>query len=220
MLLGLLAPIRPNRRPVPRRRTPVGRSVVLKLEQLEARRCPSPVIASFSATPGYVGKQVELKGTVSDSNLPSVSVSFSGSGVSASTSVDSAGRFDLFTTASSLGNVTAVATASDGSSPTDSAVMVDTGPTISNFTAVEGQNNVWTFTGQVTGVEPTGGLVVTFGGSTLIDGMTAMVQPNGWFTMTVTLPPVVSFMATAQTTDCWGVNSNLAATFVGSPPQP
>src|SRR5712692_8160243 len=81
------------------------RPVQLVLEQLESRYCPAPVIANFQAhaEPMVNTKQVELTGSVSDNASGPFTVTFSGCGVSITTS--SSGTFDVITSATSLGTV-------------------------------------------------------------------------------------------------------------------
>src|ERR1700674_3682555 len=59
------------------------RSVRLSLERLERRDCPSPMITSFSATPTNApgSRQVELRGTVSDTHPEHDTVAFTGMAV-------------------------------------------------------------------------------------------------------------------------------------------
>jgi hypothetical protein len=142
-------------------------------------------------------------------------VTFTGSGVSTSVTVGPSGNFDVITTATSLGNVTATAVnQSTNKSSGVSSPIIDQAPVISNFTASQGSGNLWTFTGQVTDDQSVAGLVVTLGGLPSLNGVTATVNSQGWFSITVRLQAGESGTATAQTNDWWGMASNTAWTTV------
>jgi hypothetical protein len=87
-------------------------------------------------------------------------------------------------------------------------------PVISNFTASHSVGNYWTFSGQVTDDQSVAGLIVTLGGLPSLAGVTATVNSQGWFSVTVQLGPNESGTATAQTTDAGGLASNVAWTIV------
>jgi len=200
----------------PRKSGQKPRPVQLVLEQLESRYCPAPVIANFQAhaEPMVNTKQVELTGSVSDNAAGPFTVTFSGSGVSVTTS--SSGTFDVITSATSLGTVTAVATNNNtqvsGNSVNTS--IQDGRPSIVNFTASHVMGNMWTFSGQVTDDQSVGGLVVTLGGLPSLQGVTVTTNSQGWFSYTCQLGAGESGTATAQTQDIWGVLSNVAWTVV------
>jgi hypothetical protein len=159
--------------------------------------------------------QVELKGSVSDTDPGTIVITFSGSGVSTSVSLPGSGNFDVTTTASSLGNVTALAVnQSTNHGNSVSSPIIDQAPVISNLTASQGSGNLWTFTGQVTDDQSVVGLVVTLGGLPSLQGVTATVNSQGWFSVTVQLKASESGTATAQTKDLWGLASNIAWTTV------
>jgi hypothetical protein len=169
----------------------------------------------FSAHATSTYPQVELKGSVSDTDPGSLVVTFSGSGVSTSVTLSSSGNFDLFTTATSLGSVTATAVnQSTNKSSAVSSPITDQAPVISNFTASQLGGGYWTFQGQVTDDQSVAGLVVTLGGLPSLNGVTATVNSQGWFSVTVKLKPGESGTATAQTADLWGMPSNTAWTNV------
>jgi hypothetical protein len=169
----------------------------------------------FSAHATSTYPQVELNGSVSDTDHGSLVVTFSGSGVSASVTLSSSGNFDLFTTATSLGSVTATAVNQSTNKSTGvSSPITDQAPVISSFQASQSSGNVWTFTGQVTDDQSVAGLVVTLGGLPSLQGKTATVNSQGWFSITVQLKAGESGTATAQTNDWWGMASNIAWTMV------
>ena len=80
--------------------TPRPERTLLALEALESRDCPSAPTITLSATT-LPGHNVQLSGTVTDSNPANVRVSFSGV-VSGSTTTDSTGQYS-FTTAAAVG---------------------------------------------------------------------------------------------------------------------
>ena len=74
--------------------------------------------------------------------------------------------------------------------------------------------NFWTFSGQVTDDQSVAGLIVNLGGLPSLQGVTATVNSQGWFSVTVQLGSNESGTATAQTTDVGGLASNVAWTIV------
>src|SRR5205807_997738 len=86
-------------------------------------------------------------------------------------------------------------------------------PVISNFAAVSAAPNVWTFQGQVTD-ESTPALTVSFGGLPSLGARMVTVNSNGWFSLTVELQDGEDGTATAQTTNSFGLDSNVAETLV------
>ena len=96
-------------------------------------------------------------------------------------------------------------------SPPKSKTPVSQGPVISNFSAANPGDDVWVFRGKVTDKNgPVKGMIVTFGGVLASYNLTATVQANGTFYLSVCLPGVVDGTGTAQTTDSKGIVSNLA----------
>jgi len=185
------------------------------LEALEARNCPSPVITSFSAhptnTPG--SRQVELKGTVSDTMVQSDTVTFSGV-ATGSVQCDSGGNFDYFTGASGLGTVTAVASGhtyspmmGNTSSASVNALITSAAPTITSFDVIQAGGGCWTFKGTVSDEAPYG-IVVQFGGAWQVAGLSATCDLQGNFSATFYLPSLTSGSITAQCQDIWSLLSN------------
>src|SRR5260370_34784946 len=105
------------------------------------------------------GKWVDLHGVISDPNPTTVVVSFTGV-ASGSVNPNSSGYFDLQTTASALGTVTATGTDQSGSTASTSATASATAPSLTMSLAY-GPNKQVTLSGQVSDAQP-GGLVVTF----------------------------------------------------------
>jgi hypothetical protein len=212
--MGMTLLTRWRKQPARFRTSKPVKSVRLGLERLETRFCPTPVI-SFGATTTSVNYQVELRGTVTDGDAGTLNVSFSGPGLSAIISLSGSGSFDIFTTASALGNITAVASnQTTNSTGTATRTLNDGAPSISNFTASQLGGGYWTFQGQVSDDQTVAGLVVKLGGLPSLKGVTATVNSQGWFSVTVQLQNGESGTATAQTTDCWGLTSNIAWTTV------
>ena len=87
-------------------------------------------------------------------------------------------------------------------------------PFISDFSASHVYGNLWTFSGQVTDDQSVTGLIVHLGGLPSLQGVTATVNSQGWFSVTVQLGSNESGTATAQTTDVGGLASNVAWTIV------
>ncbi len=180
-------------------------SVRLSLERLETRDCPSGVtLDSFSAVIMNMGKQVELTGTTQDAEAGTVVV-FSGKVVGAAT-VDAEGRFDVIETASGLGTITA-------SVSEFSAISIDLwemppGISIDNVVYGNQQARTVTVIGSVAAAQK-GGRTVTLGG--VLTG-SAVTNSEGVFSYTgnASGPGYI----TAQTTDIWGQESNVAQYWV------
>jgi hypothetical protein len=213
--MALLARWRNKAEPIRRKPSRLRKSVRLEIERLETRYCPSPVITNFHAPTTIANHQVELMGTVQDTDPGSIIVTFSGPGLSASITLSGSASFDVLTTATSLGTVNALATNQrTGQTGSASAPITDRAPSITNFTASQLGGGYWVFQGQVTDDQSVAGLVVTLAGLPSLQGVTATVNSNGWFSVTVRLKTGESGTATAQTTDCWGLASNTAWTIV------
>ena len=185
------------------------RPVRLSLECLERRDCPSPVITSFSATPTNAqgSRQVELRGTVADDHPERDLLTFTGAAM-ANTTPDYNGNFDYFTSACTLGTVTAVATHyMEPKSLPVTAIITSAAPVITSFQVIQGPNGNWTFQGSVADEAP-GGIVITFGGNAQVSGLRATVDQNGNFSATFYLPNLTSGFVTASCSDVWGLMSN------------
>lgn len=187
----------------------VKRPVRLELERLERRDCPSPVITCFSATPTNApsSREVELKGTVADTNPQCDTVSFTGM-ATGSVMPDTSGNFDYFTSAFGLGTVTAVAKFQyQYPSAPVTAMITSAAPTITSFQVINSGGGNWTFQGSVADEAPQG-IVVRFGGNFWVNGLTASVDKNGHFSATFYLPRLTTGFVTAQCNDVWGLLSN------------
>ena len=205
-------------RPPRKTKLPPRRTFRPTLETLETRDCPSPVITSFSATPTNMpgSRQVELRGTVSDSMVQNDTVMFTGV-ASGSTRPDSSGNFDYFTSASGLGTVTAIASGytygmmgmKTGTTTSEAvnALVTSGAPTIASFNVIQGSGGTWTFSGHVCDESPYG-IVVQFGGAWQVAGLTATCDIHGNFSATFYLPSLTSGSVTAQCQDIWNLLSN------------
>ncbi|MCX7429097.1 MAG: hypothetical protein NTW96_26165 [Planctomycetia bacterium] len=94
-------------------------------------------------------------------------------------------------------------------------VRMNDAPVISNFYGLDLGGDTWRFQGTVTDVDDdVEGMQVVLGG--ILDGydLTATVLSNGTFSVTASLPDLISGFATAQTEDWWGAASNVADTYV------
>jgi large repetitive protein len=156
---------------------------------------------------------VTLSGQVTDVDAGSLTVTFTGV-VSGSVRTQSDGSFSYTAQASGLGNIQATTVDLwSQASNTAQVAVTNTAPVISGFTAVQGVNGYWTFSGTVTDEHPEG-LVVRFGGLNSLTGQKATVQADGTFSITVQLAAGETGTASAQTTDWWGLDSNLALKYV------
>lgn len=90
---------------------------------------------------------------------------------------------------------------------------VEGAPQITNFVASARIGGIWEFSGDVVCDSP-GGLTITFGGEPeSLQGVTVVTDENGHFTLTISLLTDGSDdgLATAQTTDSEGLESNVAS---------
>jgi len=88
-------------------------------------------------------------------------------------------------------------------------------PVISNFVVWGEGCDMWTIEGVVTDVDDdVEGMIVTLGGILASYNLTATVQADGTFSVTERLEGLISAVATAQTEDDEGAESNLAETLV------
>lgn len=170
----------------------------------------SSQVPSITLSISYgAGKSVTFSGTVTDEAPAGRTVTFSGHFIG-NTSVNSDGTFSITTTSASLGDVSATVTDAWGQqSNTAKVTVASSAPVITNFRAIQGPDNFWTFTGHVNDESPAD-LIVRFGGVAGLAGLTATVGSNGDFSLTVELMPGQVGTVTAQTTDWWGLDSNVA----------
>lgn len=173
--------------------------------------CPAPGI---TLAIGY-GQQttVYLSGRVTAENPGGLTVNFTGK-VVATTTTNSDGTFALSAQASGLGTIQVTTTDAWGQvSNTAQVTVTSKAPVISNFTAVQGTNGYWTFSGTVTD-ESAAGLTVTFTGLPAVQGQTTKVNADGTFSLIVQIPSNQNGWVSAQTTDWWGLQSNIVTTWI------
>lgn len=84
-------------------------------------------------------------------------------------------------------------------------------PQITSFTAIEGPDSVWTFEGTVWD-ENVMGLTIVFGG--VLDGHQVLANGDGTFSYSLQLTPDQEGLVTAQTTDEYGEDSNIAEDWI------
>lgn len=176
----------------------------------------SPVTATVAVTPPSVtasvtsssnSKSVTVSGQVSDIDQGSLTVTISGI-VNGTVPTSSNGSYTFTAQASGLGSVSASTTDEWGqASNTAAATASCPAPTISGFTGVQTSPGYWTFSGQVNAQNPSG-LTVVLGG--VASGHSCTTEPNGSFSIMIQLTIIAGGEATAQTTDIWGQQSNLA----------
>jgi virginiamycin B lyase len=167
----------------------------------------APPTVSVSVTYG-AQRTVTLSGQVTDAQPGGLTVNFSGM-VVGSVVTNADGTFSATFQASGLGNVQAITTDAQGLvSNTATVTLASNPPTISNFVG-SNSGGVWTFTGKVNDSSPAG-LTVSFGGLPSLAGKTATVQADGTFELVVALAAGEQGTVTAQTTNWWGQNSNVA----------
>jgi len=175
---------------------------------------PAPQI-TLTLTYG-TGHQLILSGKVTDNWPNGLTVKISGL-VSGTTTTDANGNYSTTLTANTP-NGTIYASTTDSwslNSNTASVSASNTAPVISNLSASGGGLGYWTITGKVTDEHPEG-LVVTFSSTDVpaVNGQKATVQADGTFTLTVIIPSTQSGYIYAQTTDWWGIQSNLDWTII------
>ncbi|GEM_PF-6530160 len=179
-----------------------------RLEALESRYCPiAPSISYLHSTAGP--HTFMLAGHVTDEQPSGLTVQFTGV-YTGTAQTNASGDFNVTIEPSQLGSIYAKVTDVEGlvSVPVQD-VLTSMVPMISNFVAMRQFNNYWTFSGTVSD-EYAAGLTVRLGGLPSLEGKTATVGADGTFSFTVALQPGEEGTATAQTTDWWAQNSNLA----------
>ncbi len=195
-----------------RSRPPANRGARFCLERLEARDCLAAPSITLSVT--YLsGKNIVLSGQVTDEHPSGLTVTFSGK-AEGTTTTTASGMFSVMTTATGLGTVSAVTVDSESlSSNTAQVTLCSNAPTIVEFSATYLTGTLWSFSGRVSDESPPG-LTVQLGGLTSLAGKTATVGADGRFSLTVALQVGESGLATALTTDWWGLESEMATAYV------
>jgi hypothetical protein len=181
----------------------------LGVEQLETRDCPSGLsFMNFGVSVLNVGKQVELRGLVSDTNPASVQVNFTGVAIG-SVYADANGYFDLVTNATGLGAINASAIDDGGNVAGALSLVSDVAPTLT-LTLAYGPNKQVIVSGRVTDAQA-GGMTVTFSGAA---NGSVVTNADGTFTQTMTAESLGKITATTQ--DVWGLTSAAAQVTVAN----
>ncbi|HEV3145133.1 MAG TPA: hypothetical protein VGZ47_14685 [Gemmataceae bacterium] len=154
-------------------------------------------------------RSITITGEVIAENPAGLTITISGVASGAATT-DSNGNFSATLTASALGNVNAQTSDANGQSNVATELLSAPAPVIDEVIISEAPGNSFTISGHVTCPDPQG-LTVTLGGDVpALAGQQVTVDANGWFHITVTVPPGQNGTVTAQTTDWWGQQSNVA----------
>jgi len=169
---------------------------------------PSIVTLEWEQVPG---RKFRIHGRVSDDAPGSCSVTITGA-ANGSAMCDASGNFDAVFSVPAVGPCVAVASDGQNSSAQKPFVLTNAAPTVS-VSAIQRPNNAWTFKGSV-GDEAPAGLIVRLSGAGLI-GITAVVQSDGSFSVTVTLAPGASGTVFATVTD-WYELTGTGQTYFGS----
>lgn len=155
-------------------------------------------------------KQLTLSGKVTDDTPSGLTVSITGLATGTVTT-DSNGNYTITVTASGP-NGTITATTADiwGQAASAQVTASNSAPVISALSASASSYGFWSITGKVADEHP-GGLTLTFTSTDVpaINGLTTTVQADGSFSLTVLIPNTQSGYFYAQTTDWWGVQSNV-----------
>ena len=171
----------------------------------------APVVSNLAVSETGVDRMVTVTGTVLDMSPGGRTVTLGGV-VSGTVITAANGTFSATLQASALGTVTAVATDIWGQqSAMAQAPLTSAAPLITSFTAVSVDENWWELSGTVTD-EKYYGLSVVFGG--LLSGYSCTVDAYGTFSFLYEFAEGVSGIVSAQTTDWWGLASNIRETFV------
>lgn len=190
----------------------------LMMEQLETRDCPAiialnPVVSAPD--------EIQVSGQITDSPTAGMHIQFSGA-ISGYAVTDEFGAFSFISDQATEGTIYAVGL--DGEIEITNIANVEiTVEEVEIFgneapqifiDTVTNEALSWTFTGRVTDDESVDGLTVLFGG--VLDGEYTTVNADGTFTFTCYLTEAQSQSAfvTALTTDWWGLDSNLAESYL------
>ncbi len=185
------------------------------LESLESRDCPNAAPTIYMGIMSVQQNHVVLSGVVMDESPAGLTVQFSGQ-YSGTTQTNAEGTFTVCVTPAQLGAIFASTTDNIGQASNLAQVNVTSNaPAIVNFAATRQIGNIFTFTGRVIDEHPQN-LKVTFGGLPSLAGRYTFANSDGWFSLTLELASGEEGIATAQTTDWWGLNSAIAETLVSN----
>ena len=172
----------------------------------------APTVGGLSYTWG-ANKQVTITGGIMDELPGGLTVTFAGAAVGQVTT-NPDGSFSVTLTASQLGQVTVSTTDQwNQTSAAASIALTNSAPSIPTFMGIQGAGHSWTFAGKVND-EYAPGEVVSFSGLPELANLTATVQADGSFSLTVTLAAGESGNVNCAVTDWWNVTSTTASYFV------
>jgi hypothetical protein len=158
--------------------------------------------------------QFTVSGVVTDEDPELTNVIVSGVG-NGSVAPDVNGNYSFIFTSAQPGGIriSAVDKSGSGSEPL-SSLLPNMPPVIVPFFSTQ-NGNWWTLRGHVIDEAPAGLVVVFHSSIAAIDGHTTTVLSNGDFAEPFFLKFGVSGLVTAQTTDWFGLPSNVPETWVG-----
>jgi hypothetical protein len=186
-----------------RRRTPPApRSFRPCLERLETRYCPA---ANLTMNFAYVsGNTVTFSGQLTGAaNDAGQTINIGGYGGTTTATTDANGNYTVTVADTQLGTVYA-GYGSGGQMLAQASVNVNPeAPTIANFGASQESGGYWDFSGEITGTPDPGGMTITLGGLSSIQGMQITVNANGTFAEEFQLNGQTGTVG-AMTTDWWG----------------
>lgn len=166
-----------------------------------------PQVSGLSIQATGHGKQVSVAGSVCALSPGGLTVNFGGSvGLAmSSATTDANGNFNLLTTATSLGNLTAIVTDVWGvQSATRGATLTVQPPQLSRLNAIDVGNGEWEFFATVTGPDVTEDTVTLSG----LGPATATPKADGSFSAVVYIDNNPHGSEYAVATDVWGQSSN------------
>ena len=183
------------------------RSFQPRLELLEARDCPAAPTITLMAM-GDGPNTFMVQGHVSDEHPGGLTVVLSGA-YKGTVVTNAQGDYQTEIQPASTGTLQATVTDDENLSASASAMLYNMAPSITSFMAQRQLGNVWVFSGHVMDEYPAG-LTVRLGGMPSLNGVTVVTDANGDFSVTLQLQDGEGGTATAQTTDWWGLDSNVA----------
>jgi hypothetical protein len=174
-----------------------------------------PQVSSLWISATGQGKQVSVSGSVTAMSPGGLTVQFGGAVglATSSATTDANGNFSLVTTASSLGNLTAIVTDVWGvqSSPRGATLTVQP-PQLGRLNAINLGNGEWEFIGTVTGPDVADDKVQLSG----LASASVAPDANGSFSAVVYIGGHPCGTEYAVATDVWGQTSNqVTYTFIG-----
>jgi hypothetical protein len=175
---------------------------------------PPPQITALQVSATGQGKQVDISGSVQAMSPGGLTVTLAGSaGVNAGATTDANGSFNLVTTATKLGDVSAFVTDVWGvASQMVTTTLTVQPPQVSGLTAVELGNGCWEFQGSVMGPDAADDSLQLSG----VASASGAADSSGSFSVIVQAGSTPFGTEYVVATDAWGQTSNQASyTFTG-----